>query len=333
EQDFETFWQTFRNHYAFFELKQVDWDSMYKVYRPQVNRRTREKELIAIFSAMVTPLRDPHIVIAKGEKILFKSKKKSYFREEFAGVEKEFWKASASTLQKNGFDSLQGFGPVFKDEALYYVSKSSTVGYIRITRCFAKPESLFDDKKEAEDTRYMLTLFDSLMQTVQTLPMVIVDVRGNGGGHGGFELASRFCTQRTQTHFKATKIAGDYTTFSKMDSCFIEPNIGFRFLNRVTLLCNDRTASSAEDFALSLAAFPSVTLVGDHTSGLFSDMYGTDLSRGISFTLSNERYYSLQNEMLEERGVVPDFSVQHQRSDVLNGHDPVVEFACKNIQH
>ena len=45
EKDFETFWTTFKDNYAFFQLKGVNWDSTYNAYRPLVNRKTNEKEL------------------------------------------------------------------------------------------------------------------------------------------------------------------------------------------------------------------------------------------------------------------------------------------------
>lgn len=49
EKDFETFWTTFKDNYAFFKLKGVDWDSTYIKFRPLVTKKTKEKELIAIW--------------------------------------------------------------------------------------------------------------------------------------------------------------------------------------------------------------------------------------------------------------------------------------------
>ena len=73
---------------------------------------------------------------------------------------------------------------MFKDENLYYVSQSSNVKYIRITRCFANPESIFDDKKELNDTKLMIKLFDSIIVSLASTKSIIIDIRANGGGHG-----------------------------------------------------------------------------------------------------------------------------------------------------
>ena len=61
EKDFEIFWTTFKDNYAFFKLKEINWDSTYIKYRPLVSRKTKEKELIAILGKMVEPLNDGHI--------------------------------------------------------------------------------------------------------------------------------------------------------------------------------------------------------------------------------------------------------------------------------
>ena len=83
EKKFEKFYSTFKDNYAFFQLKGVNWDETYKKYRPQVNSKTKEAELIKIFSEMVEPLKDGHITISKGEDFVYKYKKPSLFRQEF----------------------------------------------------------------------------------------------------------------------------------------------------------------------------------------------------------------------------------------------------------
>jgi len=40
EYNFEVFWHTFAEHYALFELKGVDWQSVYATYRPMVDAET-----------------------------------------------------------------------------------------------------------------------------------------------------------------------------------------------------------------------------------------------------------------------------------------------------
>lgn len=324
EKDFETFWTTYKDNYAFFKLKGINWDSTYLNYRPLVTAQTNEKQLIAILDQMVEPLHDGHITISKGEEVLFKSNKPSPFKQEFKGVESQFWHTVDTTLQSNGFQKLVGVGPTFKGENLYYFSQSPQIGYIRISRCFGNLESIFDDKKEVLDTKLMLKLFDSLLVKLENSKGIIIDLRANGGGHGGLELASRFVKNKTLTHYKSIKIKGNYDTFSEMEPQYIAPNKGTQYLKPIIILTNDKTASSAEDFTISLYKQDNVTTIGTNTSGMLSDMFNGTLSNKVSFTLSNQVYYSIAKEILEDKGVTVTYNIVNTKQDIANKKDPVI---------
>lgn len=329
EKDFEKFWTTFKDHYAFFKLKNVDWDDTYKIYRPKVSGKTKETELVKLFAEMVEPLKDGHITISKGDDILYKVTKPSLFKQEFKGIEKELWKTSYATLQNNGFTEVKGIGPIVKDENLYYAFQNAEIGFIRISRCFGTLESLFDDTKEMEDTKLMLTLFDSIINSFAKTKAIIIDVRGNGGGHGGQDLASRFVLEKVITHYRATRLKGGYENFTEPEPIYISPNEGVRYLNPVVILTNDKTASSAEDFTISLYKQKNVTTIGTNTSGMLSDMHGTDLSNEISFTLSNQRYYSIEKKLLEDVGVPVKIEMVNTKKDIENKIDPVIQKAIE----
>ena len=332
EKDFEKFWITFRDNYAFFQLKGVNWDETYKKYRPKISNKTTETELVKIFGEMVEPLKDGHITISKGEEILYKVKKPSLFKKEFKGIEKDLWKTSFETLQNNGFSEIKGIGPIVKDENLYYVSQNSEIGYIRISRCFGNIESIFDDKKEVEDTKLMLSLFDSILNSFSKTKGIIIDIRANGGGHGGEDLASRFAIQKIITHYKATRIKGGYESITEMGPIYITPSTGVKYLNPIVILTNDKTASSAEDFTISLYKQKNVTTIGTNTSGMLSDMFGTDLSNKISFTLSNQRYYSTEKMQLEDIGVPVKIEIVNTKKDIENRTDPVILKAIETLK-
>ncbi|RYF89934.1 MAG: hypothetical protein EOO03_04835 [Chitinophagaceae bacterium] len=332
EQQFEMFWNSFKDNYAFFPLKNVNWDSSYLQYRPLVNKKTSTKELVSILGRMANPLKDGHITISKGDNILYKGNKPSWFKQEFGSRKKEFWNMVQGTLRQEDFSSWTGVGPVFAEEHLYYVAQNERYGYIRISRCFANLESLFSDKKEADDTALMLKLFDSLLTTLAKKDALIIDVRANGGGHGGTELASRFVADKTVTHYKAIKVKGNYESYSALTPYYAVPNAGIRFLKPVVILTNDKTASSAEDFTIALYQQANVTTVGSNTSGMLSDMYEQKLSKKISFTLSNQAYYSTQKEMLEDTGVPAKIKVVNSTKDLKTGKDPVLVAAIKSLQ-
>ncbi|MFB9077107.1 S41 family peptidase [Flavobacterium procerum] len=324
EKDFETFWTTFRDNYAFFELKKVNWDESYKKFRPMITEKTTEKQLLQTFEEMVAPLKDGHITILKGEEVIYKFKKQSPFADEFKGIQKQLWETSLLTLENNGFVKMKGSGPLFKDIYLYNSSRNNDFGFIRISRCFGNPESLFDDKKEKEDIKLMLTVFDSILKSFADTKGIIIDLRSNGGGHAGELLARRFASEKRITHYKSIKEKGGYENFSEMKPIYIEPNKGVQYLKPIVILTNDRTASSAEDFTISLYQQPNVTTIGTNTSGMMSDMFGTDLSNKVYFTLSNQRYYSTSSELLEDIGVPVKIEIKNTKNDIENKSDPLI---------
>ena len=64
EFNFEVFWRTFKENYAYFELYDVDWDTQYQLYRPQVTSNTTQGELFDVMSTMLRPIEDFHLHLA-----------------------------------------------------------------------------------------------------------------------------------------------------------------------------------------------------------------------------------------------------------------------------
>ena len=51
--------------YSGFAVKDIDWDELYKIYRPQINENTSESELFDITTQMLRHLNDNHVQIAR----------------------------------------------------------------------------------------------------------------------------------------------------------------------------------------------------------------------------------------------------------------------------
>jgi hypothetical protein len=61
EKNFEHLWKTFDANYAIFGAKHIDWQAIYRVYRPQVTPETTDDELFDISSNMLGHLNDNHV--------------------------------------------------------------------------------------------------------------------------------------------------------------------------------------------------------------------------------------------------------------------------------
>src|SRR5688572_25229644 len=61
--NFEIFWESFDRQYSFFELKNIDWDSLHAVFRAKINPQTRPDQLFKILSELTLLLEDGHVSI------------------------------------------------------------------------------------------------------------------------------------------------------------------------------------------------------------------------------------------------------------------------------
>src|SRR5437870_1634974 len=61
EKNFERLWQTFDRNYAIFGPKRIDWNALYKVYRPRVTPKTTDDELFDFMASLLGHLNDNHV--------------------------------------------------------------------------------------------------------------------------------------------------------------------------------------------------------------------------------------------------------------------------------
>ncbi|RSK40096.1 S41 family peptidase [Hymenobacter perfusus] len=331
EQSFEQFWQAFRDHYAFFPLKQVDWDATYRTYRPRITAQTPQDSLVQVFERMVAPLHDGHITISKGETILFKGEsQRNSFKQTFKAVQPEFWRVAGAQLKAAGFGPLKGLGPDFKGKQPLYFSRSSNLGYLHLTRNFADISgAIGTDAQEKKDQQRLEKLFSQALLHLSGCQALLLDIRDDGGGHSGMELAGHFASERVLTSYKALRQPGGYDRFTEPQPVYVTPAAGPRFTGPVILLTSDQTASAAEDLTIALTQLPQVTQVGTTTKGMLSDMYSVHLPNGLDVTLSHQRYTTPTGQLLEDTGVPPDVAVENTLPALQQQRDPVLEKALE----
>lgn len=324
EKTFEVLWQTFEDNYAFFELRNIDWKSTYKKFRPTVDSTTKEDSLFSILSQMVAPFYDDHInLIIPGIKE-FTAEKPSPFLEEFPeeSSRDSLWNAVNKTLYKFGFETINSIGPEYRGKQLFYYSKSKDYGYIRIGRCFVS-DATSDDTQA--DAALAGKLFDSVLPKMNDTKAIILDLRTNIGGNDEFAyaIAGRFVKEKILGHSKQTRITGT-EEYTPLDKWYITPQISNPYTKPLIVLTNDQTASAGDVFAMIMRELPQATTIGDKTLGIYSDMYGFELPNGWLVSLSNQRYYSADMKCYEGIGTPVDFQVRNTKNDLIEMSDPVV---------
>ena len=179
-----------------------------------------------------------------------------------------------------------------------------------------------------------------LIRTVQRLlrlkpKVVIIDVRGNGGGSSRVAglLAAHFFNKRKL--FSITKRRIDSTSLKlKTIYSYLEPLEPF-FAIPVVLLVDTECLSSNEYFIAGLKDNKRALVIGEITGGgsgnpkKFSIPYG---KTSFELIVSSWQYFRPNKQLLEGKGIKPDIVVKPTLEDIKNGKDVVLERALKEAK-
>src|SRR5215475_1263305 len=252
EKNFELLWQTFHERYPFFELRNVDWEKQYDIFRPKVTSRTSDDNLFDIFCRMLGPLNDGHVELkarASGDRKTryFNPEKKPRFHQEFSKREiKQLFKTSEKTLVRNGFGK-----PAETEAWMLHYCRSSAFGYIRILEL------------EGIKKRRLITALNRIALHFKDLKGLIIDIRDNPGGDDSvvITIINRFCDRKRVAFHRKTKIGPGKNNFTPLKTWYLEPEGDTQFTGPIVLLTCDAVFSGAEVFALAIKQLPHATVI------------------------------------------------------------------------
>ena len=313
EYNFEVLWETFDRNYGIFGPKRVDWDALYRVYRPLVTRETTEDELFEIMSHLLGHLNDNHVRLVAGERqfrsgILWELGGEGY-------AEQEMRDFSISLVQAEYLvTDLEARG-IFR-----YAWLPDSIGYLRIRG--------FSNLAQSSEA------IDHIMGVFQSARAMVVDLRVTPGGDDrvGKAIADRFADTK-RLYMKTYERNGpEHDDFAPPKYWYVEPGGALQFTGPVVVLMNRWAISAAENFALAMRVLPHVTLVGDFTSGVFADVYGDRLPNGWQFSVSFKLFVDHTGFCWEGIGVPPDLRIINTPDDIEAGRDRVLEFGLDLIR-
>ena len=160
----------------------------------------------------------------------------------------------------------------------------------------------------------------------------IIDLRDCPGGDDDvlLEILGRFVDTRRVAFHRKEKLASD--RFSELETWYLEPKGAAQFTGPVVLLSNDSVFSGGDVFAMVARALPNVTIVGEHTNGIFSYQFEGVLPNGWRYCLSNQVYYSADMVCYESTGVPVDVEVSNTQNDLKSGIDSVLAKAIEVLR-
>lgn len=305
---FDVFWQTFKENYAFFARRGLDWDAVRAEYRPKVHAGTTPHELFDILSEMTAPLHDAHVFLEAATPELTRS-----FRTARPGTvdpSQEYDDRIRAFIERRNFDGkpLRSYA----QGAFGYADLPGGIGYLRINRFVAyTPGGPGYEADSAEVDRVL----DQIITQRRTSGSgawrgLIVDIRVNAGGTDpiGLQIAARF-TDRAYTAFgkQARNDPREDTRFTPRQKLTVVPAAGKpRYTGPIALLTGGSTVSAGETFTMALSGRASpTTRIGENTQGILSDTLGRSLPNGWKFGLSNEKYTNPRGISFEGPGIPP----------------------------
>lgn len=311
----------FKLNYASFEEKNIDWQSICQKTKERVSANTSDTELFQIMTEMLKPLNDAHVtLIAKKINSSFSASRKSRIMTELQTIPKAerkelFKKSINNTLSQNGFETISQIGPKFRGEKLFEFTQNEKIGYLRFYRSFSTLLIM-----NGFSLNHQL---DKIFINFKDLDAIIIDIRFNIGGDDEFseKIAGRFINKPMIGFYKQTMKNGE---FGKLDTIMLKPNGKEAFLNKVVLLTNDKSVSAADVLALMMSQFSNVTIIGEPSNGSYSDLYEKKLPNGWKVTLSNQRYFSADDENYEGLGVPVDILAENTILDIEKNRDSVL---------
>ena len=321
EDIFETLWTTFYNRYPFFDIRGVDWREQYSRYRTKVTAKTTDEELFNVLCGLLAPLHDGHVTLTatmSGTTRHFCPETKPRFWQEFNDKDiEELFETTGKTLVGNGF------GPQAGTQAwMLRYCRSRAVGYMRILEL------------EGVATHDLGAALDRIARDFSDLNGYIIDIRNCPGGDDStaITIINRFCDRRRIAFHRRTKIGPGENDLTPTRTWYIEPQGDAQFTGPIVLLTCDSVFSGGEAFALGMRALPYVTIVGEHTNGIFSYELEKTLPNDWRYTLPYQKYYSSEMICYEGKGVPVDIELLNEKGDIEVGTDPLITRALEVLK-
>lgn len=294
--DFEETWEIVDEVYPFFELKEIDWDSLHEVCRGQAEECSGD-EIFEVLFNLLKELRDGHVGLS--------TQGGAYIRTYIPRREIKDKNTYSPLVVRNYFTSeLRMDG----NEKIEYGITNNNVGYIHITT--------FRNNNWTERDFY------SVLDYVRNTKGLIIDVRNNGGGS---DLMGRIVIQRLISEPILTLPVRRNGEWSQRT--FINPYGEYQYTNPIIILVNGVCFSATEDFIAEIEQAEHVIVMGDTTGGGSSAPHEYGLTSGKSILISTVEICRSDSIAIEWNGIVPDILISGASENIRNGIDNQLEFA------
>ena len=302
--NFDHLWTRLDEQYAYFEYRNIDWDSIYNVYRAKVSEDIQNDSLFRVMSNMLFELRDGHVNLMTAFDI------------------SRNWEWYLDRPQNFDFSILERnyLGDNYRITGSFINTVFDSVGYIRYA---SFSDAIYNNQ------------IDALLKAFSNYKGLVIDVRDNGGGYvsNAELLASKFIDEEQVVGYTSTKNGTEHDDFTIDKPIILEPSMDddmYSFNKPVVILTNRSCYSSTTMFATYMSGLDHVTIVGDTTGGGGGLPITYQLPNGwrvrYSSTITMDKY-----KFNVEHGVPADIVVTQTSLDLANGVDPILVRGVQEI--
>lgn len=303
KENFEYLWNELDKRYAYFDYKQIDWNSLRAIYGAKVYEGMSEDSLFNVMADMLNELRDGHTNLISPFNV-------SYFDIELLGPENIDDRVVKEYYMKGEQVTTGPFVHTFL--------RNKEIGYIR----FRSFPGTVDDVQ-----------LDYILNRYKDTKGLIFDIRQNGGGvvNDAYRILGRFIDSRTKVYLSQGKKGAAHEDFNEPEASFLDPQGNIKYLNKIIVLTDRGTYSSGSFFTLIAKAIGHMKVMGDTTGGGLGLPNGGQLPNGWTYRCSITRTLDVDGNNYEN-GVPPDARVVVDKLRLAQGIDDVLEAAIADIQ-
>ncbi len=301
---FEYLWDVVDEQYSFFDVKNVNWDSVYTVYKPKVSEKISDDSLFNVLGAMLNTLNDGHTNLVSPFDV---SHNEEVYRRMYADKN-----INSEVVVLNYLTINYHTTGAFAHNAI----RDGQIAYLRY--------SSFMDAIADDDLEYLVNKYKNTKG-------MIIDLRQNGGGSvdNVWNLMKLFPTGNRQLYQTQIKNGPKHNDFSEM-TVVTQPSHDEKTTYRhpIAVLTDRGSFSATSFFSLCIKSnFPEAVIVGDTTGGGLGLPNGGELPNGWSYRFSITRTLD-NNGNNYENGMPPDVTEILDPVQTAQGIDNVIEKAC-----
>ena len=306
ENNFELLWSDLDKSYSLFQAKNVNWDNLYDIYRPQINSNTTDTELWKIFSNLLEHLDDSHVTLFTADEMKFFTSGYSLNEQS----KKEYDKQLITSKYLESRNEIKT-----EDNLSYGKIKNKDIGYIYLGGEGGENPGIIDD----------------ILDELKGHKALIIDVRQNTGGDDRYaaRIAGAFADNENNIYSVQTRNGINHHDFDEKKFYSTKKIGDEQFLKPIAILTDRRTISAGEVFCLHMKSFNQVTQIGDTTAGDFATTGNRSfLPNGWHYKFPVQLFLRPNGEYLDGNGGnVPDILIKNTESDILLNNDKVLEAA------